>query len=131
MGAWAHGSFQNDEAMDWVVELQHARNAKPVSQAIRNVLAGYLDAHSASIGLAAAEVVAAVMGAQGKHLPEAVIEWTADPPPFCPELFEMACRAVERILNDSELKDLWAESKDGSLWQAEVQGLLDRLSGLD
>jgi len=39
-----------------------------------------------------------------------------------------ARRAAERVLKDSELKELWDETADSSLWKEVVEELLRRLS---
>ncbi len=40
----------------------------------------------------------------------------------------MPAAAVRRVLDYSELKDLWADSKDFDKWRADVHGLLERLT---
>ena len=47
MGAWGSGNFENDDAMDWVADLEETRNLKLVKQTLREVLDagdGYLEA---------------------------------------------------------------------------------------
>jgi hypothetical protein len=130
MGAWAHGSFDNDDAMDWVGELEGVEGAAPISEAFETVLAAddYVEAPEASMGLAAAEVVAALLGKPAAALPAEVTAWVAGEKPPKAALVKKAQRVVERVLTDSELKDLWAESEDSAKWQQEVEGLLRRLS---
>jgi Domain of unknown function (DUF4259) len=130
MGAWSHGNFANDNALDWVAALRrdgsgaviHALNAVPESDD------QYLQASTASAALAAAEVVAAQAGSPAPKLPTKVSAWVSNQPPPAPELVAIARRAVERVLRRSELRDLWAESASSEAWQAEVAGLLTRLS---
>jgi hypothetical protein len=129
MGAWSHESFENDDAMDWVGELEGAEGTEPIVEAFEAVLqtADYLEAPEASMGLAAAEVVAALLGKPAAKLPDEVTSWVAGQRPPPSALFKKARRVVERILEDSELKDLWAESEELATWQQEVEGLLRRL----
>lgn len=75
MGAWAHESFENDDAMDWVGDLLKSDGTGSIAVALDQVLAvgdDYLEAPDASMGLAAAQVVAALMGKPAAKLPEEV-----------------------------------------------------------
>ena len=129
MGAWSHGSFDNDDALDWVGELQDADGIEPISDAFEAVLSAedYLEAPEASMGLAAAEVVAALLGKPAAQLPDEVVAWVAGKKPPKPTLVKKAHAVVKRILKDSELKELWAESEDSDKWQQEGESLLRRL----
>jgi hypothetical protein len=129
MGAWSHESFENDDARDWVGELEGAEDTEPIVEAFEAVLEAddYLEAPEASMGLAAAEVVAALLGRPAAKLPDEVTSWVEGKGPPKPALVKKAQRVVKRILKDSELKDLWAESEDSAKWQQEVEGLLRRL----
>ena len=79
MGAWGIGHFDNDEAGDWVWELEEAKSLAPVASAFDEVDASldYLDAGIGCIALAAAETVAAVIGKPAEDLPESVAEIAA------------------------------------------------------
>src|SRR5262245_57980703 len=111
MGAWAHGSFDNDDALDGVGELEGAEDTEPITQAFDAVLEAddYREAPEASMGIAAAEVVAALLGKLAAKLPDEVTSWLVGKKPPKPALVKKAQRVVERILKDSELKELWAE----------------------
>jgi hypothetical protein len=130
MGAWAHGSFDNDDAMDWVGELEELDDTEPIDWAFEEVLEAddYLEAPEASIGLAAAEVVAAMIGKPASELPGEVASWVAGKEPPETALVKKAQQVVRRVLEGSELKELWDESEDSAKWQQEVEGLLHRLS---
>src|SRR5687768_5419114 len=108
MGAWGHGSFDNDDAMDWVVELEGAEGTEPIAEAFEAVLDvgdDYLEATEASMGLAAAEVVAALLGKPAAKLPEEVTAWVTGKKPPKAALVKQAQRIVKRVLKDSELKE--------------------------
>lgn len=38
MGAWGHTSFENDDAMDWLGDLQGATDPEPIADAFAAVL---------------------------------------------------------------------------------------------
>ena len=132
MGAWGIGHFDNDEAGDWVWELEEAKSLAPVASAFDEVDASldYLDAGIGCIALAAAETVAAIIGKPAEDLPESVAEiasnlaGTADA-----ALVTRARSAVERIGTgaDSELRELWEETDDFESWQSRVANTLERL----
>ena len=127
MGAWGSGSFQNDAAADWVVELERARTLGPVRRALGLAAApgGYLDVDNAGAALAAAEVIAALNGAPASDLPEPVAEWLALHPRRAGRaLLDLALAAVRRVGVDSELRDLW-EGDPG--WRAALRALEERL----
>src|SRR5215218_9260762 len=110
MGAWGLESFENDDAMDWVAELQ--REGLPATggaiQAVIELMDDYLEAPVCSEGLAAAEVLAALRGRPAASLPDEVFEWVrrypGDPGP---ELTRNAQLAVDAIVRKSELRELW------------------------
>jgi hypothetical protein len=89
----------------------------------------YLEAPAASQAIAAAEVVAALAGKPAPNLPPEVGEWVACNKLPNRGLIEVAKRVVSRVLENSELKELWAEggADYAKPWQTELQGLLDRL----
>ena len=130
MGAWGVGHFDNDDACDWVWELEDTGTASPVTAAFAAVEAGanYLEAPDACIALAAAEVVAAWAGNPAAETPDTVIDLVEGfSEPLDPALLARARAAVERVATDSELRELWAETEDFAAWRATVDGLLRRL----
>jgi hypothetical protein len=129
MGAWGSGSFENDDAMDWVTGL-----TDDSSDAVREALAPiasvgdeYLQAPDCSIAIAAAEAVAAARGNPNDALPEEVAGWVAKKPVVAPDLVELARAAVDRVLINSELKDLWDESATPDEWRQAMGDLRKRL----
>jgi hypothetical protein len=129
MGAWGVGHFDNDDAGDWVWELEEAKSLDPVRAAIEAVEASddYLEAPEASIALAAAETVAATLGKPVTDLPDSVAALISELGKPSPELVTRAKFAVTKIADVSELRELWEETDDFSTWQAKVSDLLERL----
>lgn len=74
MGAWGAGSFENDDAADWLADFCDEPDEKRIANALSTVAemdAGeYLEAPECSVGLAAAEIVASLKGAGSPDLPE-------------------------------------------------------------
>jgi hypothetical protein len=131
MGAWGANSFQNDDAMDWLGDLER-EGAKAIVIALKNVpLDKSLDveAPDASAAIAAAEVIAALNNKPAKTLLPWVAEWIKGRPKPPKGLTEMANAVVSRIISASELRDLWYEADStGGEWLSHVEDLLSRLS---
>jgi hypothetical protein len=131
MGAWGHEVFENDDALDWVAELEESEDASALVtafDAIPDDADEYVEAPEASAALAAAEVVAAMLGKPGRGLPKEAAAWVKGHRTVSPKLQKRARRAVSRILANSELAELWAEGNDFGAWKASVEDLLRRLS---
>ncbi|HZE93017.1 MAG TPA: DUF4259 domain-containing protein [Rhizobacter sp.] len=134
MGTWGVDPFGNDDAVDWVYELEEAEDLGPIEAAIDAVLrAGDddLEASDASVALAASEVLARLRGQPGEEnsYTETVDQWVASTQlkPTV-ELADRAQAAIARILADnSELKELWQEGDEYDAWLASVDDLRIRL----
>jgi hypothetical protein len=134
MGAWDSDNFSNDDAADWLSELLDGDSIEPVKDALASILdeppGEYLEAPECSSALVAAEVVAAAMGRPAEQTPEEALDWVNDHGREIAErveLLEMARRAVGRIQENSELKDLWDESDALDEWNQVQDNLKSRL----
>jgi hypothetical protein len=141
MAGWGTGSFENDEAQNFLGQLKSLG-----IDDLKRILAraadqeGYLESPESSIAVAAAEVVAALVvsakvvaekkEASSPAAPREIADWTnknqsGDPP----DLLDLARRAVERVRTNSELKDLWLEAEGLNEWSAALRDLKERLTG--
>lgn len=132
MGAWGSGSFENDDASDWIADFCDGPDEGLISDALSTAAeteAGeYLEAPDCGVGLAAAEVVAALKGSPGPDMPDDAKECvTKLKIKAGPGMVSLALRAVERIKTDSELKELWDESENPAEWYEAVSNLEARL----
>jgi len=134
MGAWSHEAFGNDDAGDWIAQLEERKDLGLVESTLDAVLAigdDYLEAPEASEAIAAAEVVARLRGRPGSAdaAAEAVDAWVERVKlQVPPALTAKARRALDRILTEpSELMELWDESEDAAAWRASVEDLKARL----
>ena len=132
MGAWSIGAFANDDASDWVYELEGADDLALCRDALEEAdeVHGYLDAGEGARAIAAAEVMAAAAGRRGKDVPEEVDAWldTVKPKPTDGDL-ALARRAVERVRGArSELAETWTASPSKGDWLASIDDLVARLS---
>jgi Domain of unknown function (DUF4259) len=131
-GAWGYGTFENDDALDWLDDLQRQSNSQLLVTALgaADPHAKYIEAAQCSQALAAAEIVAAARGHASKTLPADAVQWVKRVKLTVTAEFLGAARsAVETCRNSdhSELRALWLESKQPSPWLAETASLLSRL----
>jgi hypothetical protein len=130
MGARAAGSFDNDDAGDWVWELANAEDTSILEKALSRVTDsyGYLEAPDCSIGIAAAEVVAALRKQPASKVPDEVAAFvTRVGSPPSDDLVSSALRALQRIKVKSELQELWDKSSSRDEWYQAVAELESRL----
>jgi hypothetical protein len=129
MGAWSHTSFGNDAACDFVYDVKEAGEEAVVAAFdLVNGLsaADYLEASEASNALAAAELVAAAGGKPPAVFPEQAAAVVGRIKGHA-VLKEPARRAAMRVLNSSELRDLWSEAESLDVWAGDVENLIERL----
>jgi hypothetical protein len=73
MGAWGAGSFENDDAVDWLAEFCSEPGISVMLEALSVITDAdedeYLELPESCIGIAAAELVAALNGAPVSDLP--------------------------------------------------------------
>lgn len=130
MGAWGHKSFENDDAVDFVATVGEVGSPEPVVEALviaEEAEPNELDAPQASEAIAAAEIVAAMLGKPAEDFPDGLEDFLAGAAPPTPAFIKLAIKATKRVLADSELKELWDEGDGGDQWRADVEGLLARL----
>jgi hypothetical protein len=133
MGAWGADSFENDDACDWLADFCDDPNNESIVTALSTVsemdTADYLEAPECSIGIAAAEVVAAQKGTPNPNLDNNAKECVAKLEIEANlGLVSLALKALERIKTNSELKELWDESESPGEWYQAVANLEARLT---
>ncbi|PPJ42284.1 MULTISPECIES: DUF4259 domain-containing protein [unclassified Pseudoxanthomonas] len=126
MGTWGIGSFENDDAADFMIDALKSGDLSLLGEVFDNVLTSteYVEAPDATVAIVAAEIVAA---AQGCPTPAAqqegrLAEWLARiRPTIDAALATQARDALARILAEhSELRELWEDTDDFHAWQASV-----------
>jgi hypothetical protein len=132
MGAWNYKSFDNDDAMDWVYELEKSEGDVLLLSTMEQIInepENLNDATICSCVVAAAEVIAACKGSPVTELPVPVQDWVANN--FLENvdnLSEMAVETLTMIVSSSELKELWEESDNYTDWLNILNKLIKRLS---
>ena len=132
MGAWGVGNFENDDALDFLGEIEDEGEGA-IQDIIQEVAEtgpeDSLEAGEASRALAAIEILAAANEKMAHDFPEDLKAWL-NKTNYQPEedLYPLAQKALERIKADnSELKELWTEDGDDE-WEAIVDDLYTRIT---
>lgn len=129
MGTWAVGSFGNDAAGDWVIDLAGNPTYGFLRQTLQESIDAPGDSDTNSCAIAAAEVLCIVGGqlpgdyeevAHNLLSPVALLQ--QQPVPV--DLPALAVTCLKSILADSELKELWEDDQE---WTADIQRLISQL----
>ena len=130
MGTWAAGSFENDDALDW---LQLLYQTKDFSR-VREALSGDFETapeHLARRAIAAADLVACSLGHPPRETKRfGLVEWTrGHASAFDPDLPKLAREAVVMIKVRSKLRDCWNGGDDSvnADWLDSISDLERRL----
>jgi len=130
MGAWGVLPFENDNALDWMWNLEEAIDTSVLTDALEAVASSdALLCGDCEEAVAAAEVVAALRGKGPGDLPEEVGAFLRaqrkQKPPT--KLVELAITVTQRIAEASDLKVRWDRSDRAQAWQEAMKDLLQRL----
>ncbi len=129
MGTWGIGSFENDDAWDWVSELERGEHGELIEQTLDAAQPGprVPDAIDGALCIVAAEAVAAWIGRPAHGLPEEIGEWIdrQGAAPF--GLCERALRGLHQVVTDSGLRDMWSREGRLSAWVQHVSEIERRL----
>ncbi len=137
MGAWGIGDFENDDAGDWVYALEKSKDKSVLHSALDTVLKNSetIESPECCEALAAAEVIYSGLSSEHSGVSEDIIKWLNKKPGIFkkPIIFEAsdakkAIEAISKILNSSELKELWEESDEFEKWQKLENTLIAKLS---
>jgi hypothetical protein len=129
-GAWGPGTFDNDDALDWMHLCTESKGSAFVAVTLESAMRpGVLDAPGGAAVIAAAEVVAAAKGKPGGTLPKELSNWLrSQPNQEIAKLAPVAKRVLTKVMdpNMSELAQLSSVSPD-KRWEKAVAELEARL----
>lgn len=132
MGDWDVGAFDNDTAKDWLQTLVEGESTAPIFRALVTVAklpqSDYLQAPDCECAIAAAELVVAARGRPSGSLPMDAASWL-ETRKFVAgtEVVNMALAVLKRILDKSELKEVWEDTDSTRDWLNSVLDLQKRL----
>lgn len=133
MGTWGTGSFENDDAADFMIDVLDSGDLSLIREVLDNVLTSteYVEAPDAALAIVAAEIAAAALGRAtlAAQQEAGLADWLARiRPTIDDDLRQQAVNALRRILAEhSELRELWEETEDFQDWQATVKDLGQQL----
>ena len=130
MGAWGTRNFENDGSQDWIFDLMDNRDGGLVSDTMARIINNHeaLELSDCEEALAAAELVAALVGKPSEDFPE-------DPLEQLDRLNLIATRAlrnqaiatVNKIIAGSGMKNYWEQEGNLDSWMAIETNLIKRL----
>jgi hypothetical protein len=132
MGAWGLHGFDNDDALDWVWLLEDDESGDLPRATLARIAEApadeHLEAPDCATAIASAEVLAAARGRPGPDVPPEVTAWIdRHGARIRPEVEELAGRAVARIRDSSELRELWKDGPQFHRWLGLIAVLESRL----
>jgi hypothetical protein len=145
---WGPGPFDNDDGADWFADLRDEPKLQSIREALQEISArehiGYLDVTDGAEAVAAAEVLAELLGSRGnepvlddelEEVAEALgDEIKLETPRDIKKLVQQAIDAIEIVLNDtenSELRQMWEQqAEDMPTWTAAMTTLQQRLRAM-
>lgn len=131
MGTWGTRNFENDGSLDWVFEMIDAKDGGLIADTLQFSLNkdGLLDTSECEDALAAAETVAALTGKPSEDYPETPLEKLDSLNILATlALRKLAVSVVEKIKQNSEMKQTFTESGEEGAWFAVQDELIRRLS---
>lgn len=135
MGAWGIGNFENDDALDWIPSVIASSNTNLIIKALRTIDENedYIEAPECCEALCAIEIISAQKSGIYDALPDELKAWLKKPHGllrmsicFSENEYALAQKVLSRIIEDSELKELWEESDDYEEWCSIQSKLLQR-----
>ena len=132
MAAWGAGLFEDDLTTGFIAEIVRPEGMAVLGRALAEArqTSGHLLYEPAIRALIAAEALAAFGGRPASVLPAELAAWAAHgrAGEVPPALWPLAAAAVQRVMEDSEILELWARSEELGRWIAKVDDLLARLA---
>ena len=125
MGAWDVGNFSNDDALDFVAEIKSVDDLTAAFRALASAPTP-ADAHIVCEALAAADLVAAMLGRPASDMPEeaSALAKTFGAPSA--DLLGSASTTASIAQTGNELAELWEEAEDED-WVGVLTDLKRRL----
>ena len=129
MGTWGVLPFENDNALDWLWNLEEAGDPSVLIDALEAVDSVEELEEDCEEAIAAAEIVAALRGKPLPDLPDEVTAFVKSQrrQEVPGKLVQLAVSVVQRIAEDSDLKDRWSETGQAAKWQLAMKDLRHRL----
>lgn len=138
MGTWGIGPFENDEALDFLEDVEDAEDrlgvlARPIEHVAFS--GDYLETPDLTEAIAAAAVIGAVLKPDAARDEPYLPQWLAEvnQSQLDNSLVETARKALRRAMQpaDNELHELWTEAGAEQEWQQDLSRVLGWLGDRD
>ncbi|MFB4320859.1 DUF4259 domain-containing protein [Priestia sp. BR_2] len=121
MGAWGVKSFENDSALDWLLEFQDEKDLTKVVIKIFDFMNEckedeFVDSEISSEVIAAAEIVAALFGSPCMDLPPNIAKWVKKKQSYDRSLVSTFDKIVNIIYTKEEVNREWREQSKEQKW---------------
>lgn len=130
MGTWSSLPFGNDTAKDWAWGLEKSDGAELLTQTIQTALKQekVVDAPEAEKAVAAAAVIASAAADPVRGVSADIKAWIHTQA-YVPtkQLIADAIRVLDRVTEESELRELWEEADGLDGWLKSINKVRDRL----
>jgi hypothetical protein len=127
MGSWGLDPFDDDDAGDWSWTLEDGAGPEALRDAFAAVATPSEDPADSAIAVAAASLVAAARGVP-VTIPASMQEWlAARDASIVAALAPEAVAALDAVLADSGLADVWDEQ--GPEWRQRTRAMRTALAG--
>ncbi len=133
MGAWGEKPYENDSAYDWISELEDSKDdAFLYDTLIKGTSSEILDSPECEEIVAAAALVNSASFEKLKGVPKEAKDWIKKTG-FVPnkKLIDIAIKSLAVVLEDSELLNLYQESKRDKQWIKQTKLILESLALID
>ncbi|HEX8426760.1 DUF4259 domain-containing protein [Hymenobacter sp.] len=133
MSTWGYYTFDNDAAADFAEDFLENPNEAVLYEALATAAEeeGQLELEDASVALAAAEIVAGILGKPAQDLPAGLVQAITHLDADGDDLRELAEQAVQVVLKNSKLQEQRATGDEYDNWHQLQQNLLSRLHDAD
>ncbi len=134
MGTWGVGSFENDAASDWALELEDSDDLSVIESTFEKSSVAYLEGSDGEEIIAAAETILALSGSSSASVPAEIQSWVSNHRHLpSGALKPAALSALDRLLGeDSELLELWSEAdEEYPRWRANLKRLRESLASAE
>jgi hypothetical protein len=133
MGTWGTGSFENDQALDWLAELMETNDLSLLEESlVIKDIQSYLDVNIAIDIIVACEIVAALLNKSSEKLPNDAKKWIKKNNNLDAMCLVAKCKnGLSRIVaKNSEIKELWEESDSFGEWMTKIKELTSRINSI-
>ncbi|MBX2883537.1 MAG: DUF4259 domain-containing protein [Granulosicoccus sp.] len=115
-GAWGIGSFENDDALDFIDSFEDNPRVESVVATLKGIAnhQGYLQASDGAYAIVAAEILAVMNDHSNANVPDSIVMWSKNQSKPKPEHLQLGLRALSKVCDFelSELAQLWSEDPE-------------------